>query len=118
MRQSSPSHRHRPPYRLWVMLWWLTRPGWWQLAWAVSPGLHHLRRLPPPPVCCRCLHFLPPKEALNHPLFILEGSEGEEMEVQEWHLIKATADHTDMSLESVERFLCNFGKAVSIAICR
>jgi hypothetical protein len=50
----------------------------------------------------------------NLPPFMLEGSDGEEMEAEEWHLIETTADRADRTLESVERFLHNFGEEVLI----
>lgn len=37
------------------------------------------------------------------------------MEVEEWHLIEVVVDHADRGMESMERFLRNFGEAVSIA---
>jgi hypothetical protein len=36
------------------------------------------------------------------------------MEAEEWHLIEAAVDSADRGMESVERFLRNFGEAVSI----
>jgi hypothetical protein len=48
-------------------------------------------------------------------MFILEGSVGEEMEVEEWHLIEAASNQADRSLMVVECFLRKFGEAVSIA---
>lgn len=47
--------------------------------------------------------------------FIFEGSEGEEMEAEEWHPIEAASNWTDKSLETIERTLSNFREAVLIA---
>lgn len=47
--------------------------------------------------------------------FILEGSEGAEMEAEEWHLIEKASDWADRSVETVERILHIFEEAVLIA---
>lgn len=66
------------------------------------------------PVVVLSVLAAPRRDLENLPPFILEGSEGEEMEAEEWHLIKAASDRAYKSLEVVECFLRNFGEAVSI----
>lgn len=67
------------------------------------------------PVVVLSVLAAPRRDLENLPPFILEGSEGEEMEAEEWHLIKVASDRADKSLGTMECILLNFREVASIA---